>query len=108
MLAHCTNKSCNTTTEIKLDPDTKEPVCTTCGGKVDLNSFMIKTMMANGDYLVKAKKGFQFHCPKCNKQQSCIIDAGICKCTVCGGEVPITPQMKEVMKNLDQTDSVAK
>lgn len=66
------NRGCGNstpTTEGKLDLETNEVVCTTCGVNLEnISKFTKNSMKITKDVIVKSKKAFMFNCLSCKKE----------------------------------------
>lgn len=93
MLINCTTKGCLQKTEAKLNRETGEVICESCGNPIqNVTSFTKKALAGMGQVLRSAsKKPFQAHCPQCNTHRSLFLKDEKAYCDVCGNLVPITP-----------------
>lgn len=100
MLIHCSNRSCNTTTEHKLKLDTNEVICMVCANPNSMITPFIKSAMkGNGDlYKSVSKKAFMYGCKKCatNREVNVKNDKAFCK--TCGTEVYVPAASLQALK----------
>ena len=106
MLAHC--NQCNTTQEIKLDPTTQKPICTSCRKEVtNLSAFTIRSMKDRKEFLEKKKQAFSFRCEKCNAIQPGALskDKKSIVCSICETRMNVTEHMFVTFKGFIENNA---
>jgi Zn finger protein HypA/HybF involved in hydrogenase expression len=100
MLIACTTKGCLQTTEAKLNRETGEVICESCGNPIlNITQFTKKALNSVGQVLrSNTKKPFQAHCSQCNTHRSLYVDEGKAYCDKCGNQVPVAPAFLHGLK----------
>jgi len=108
MLINCTTKGCLQSTNAKLDKDTNEVICESCGNPIrNITQFTKKALMGMGQFLRnKKKQPFMSLCQKCNESRSLYVKDDKAFCEKCDTQVHITSAfmvgLKQYLKNKDE------
>jgi hypothetical protein len=100
MLINCTTKGCLQSTEAKLDRDTEEVICDSCGNAIsNVTSFTKKALSSVGQVLRnKARKPFQQQCPTCRTGRSLFVREERAYCEVCSRQISVTAAFLQGLK----------
>jgi len=100
MLINCTTKGCLQQTEAKLNRDTGEVICDSCGNPIsNITSFTKKALNSVGQVLRnQTKKAFQALCNQCKVHRELYIEGDKAYCKTCGSHVPISAAFLKGLK----------
>lgn len=91
MLVNCTKKGCMQQTEAKLNRETGEVVCDSCGNPIKgVTEFAKKTLISIGQVLRSPKTAFQAQCQNCKATRPLYMEEGKAFCKTCGTQVYVT------------------
>jgi hypothetical protein len=104
MFISCDNKGCFDLTEAKLNKDTDEVICMSCGKSISSVTFFMKvTLKTLGQITRSGKKGssFSIKCEKCNTNNTPKVIKGKIYCSneKCNKEMTnVSPIMANTLK----------
>lgn len=65
MLLTCSNKGCYSQDYHKLDKDSNDVICVSCGGPVEVTKYVKASLLSQGQIIKKAKSTLESKCPSC-------------------------------------------
>jgi hypothetical protein len=92
MIITCNRKGCMQTTEAKLNLETNNVVCDSCGGDIEnITEFTKKALKTMNQVIrVKHKQSFQVFCKDCNKNVTMRVEEGKAYCSECKSALKIS------------------
>lgn len=73
MLLTCSNKGCGAQDYHKLDKDSGEVLCASCGKTVEVTKYVKTSLLAQGQIMRKPKASLDAKCPSCNSTDGPIL-----------------------------------
>jgi uncharacterized Zn finger protein (UPF0148 family) len=91
MLISCTTKGCMEQSEAKLNKETGEVICESCGKPIEgITEFAKKTLLSIGQVLRSPRTAFQAQCHQCKAARPLYIEEGRAFCKTCGTQVHVS------------------
>lgn len=100
MLITCTNKGCLQSTEAKLNKDTNEVICMSCGKPISNLTEQIRRTLSTLGQIIRSteNKPFQARCPKCNARKDVVLIDNVPYCAVCNTELHLSAVFLNALK----------
>lgn len=73
MLLTCHNKGCGTQDYHKLDKESGNVLCVSCGNPVDVTQYVKTALLAQGQIMRKAKPSMETQCPSCGSAEGPVL-----------------------------------